>query len=276
MIHNEFGWKTENGASIFAQGWIPKQEIKGAICLIHGLGEHSGRYESVAERLTSAGYAVFTFDHEGHGKSSGKRGHSPDYNAFMYNINKILACAKEEFPAKPLFIYGHSMGGNLAINYCLDYRPDIKGAVITSPWLKLIHPPKAWLVSLAKIADIFYPSFTLHTGLKTKDFAALEELYEEHKSDKLNHNRISIRTFLITQEKGEVALGRADEFTLPLFMAHGGEDKITSAEASKKFADKAKSGEYFLFRQSYHEIHNDVEKEIFFQKLISWLDKICG
>lgn len=275
MVHREFNWNTEKGASTYAQSWLP-EETKAVICLIHGLGEHSSRYEDAAERLAAAGYATITFDHEGHGKSEGKRGHVTDYNAFMFNINMLFEFAKKLFPGKDLFIYGHSMGGNLAINYCLDYHPDIIGAVITSPWLRLIHPPKSWLVKGAKVVDIFYPSLTLSTGLKTKDFSALEELYEEHKNDKLNHNRISIRTFLTTHKKGEEALERAQEFPAPLFIAHGGDDRITNPEASKEFAEKVMTDkQFYLFKQSYHEIHNDVEKELFFQKLIDWLDSRC-
>ena len=133
MQHIEFTQQAPDGIQFYFQGWQPETPPKAVVCLVHGLGEHSGRYAHVAAALNDAGYALLGFDLRGHGKSGGPRGHTPSYETLMDDIGRLLAEAAHRYPGRPQFLYGHSLGGNLVLNYALRRKPGIGGVVATSP-----------------------------------------------------------------------------------------------------------------------------------------------
>ena len=123
-----------NNINIHAGYLLPK-DVKGLVLLVHGFGEHSGRYlENVVPMLLKAELAVFVYDNFGHGKSSGKRGHCPSYEALLQLLDEVLEKAKSMFPQLPHFLYGHSMGGNLVLNYALRNKTKLTGIIASSPY----------------------------------------------------------------------------------------------------------------------------------------------
>src|SRR5580704_16496418 len=148
MEHFEWNW-TQEGLKIFAQGWSVPQP-KGVVCIVHGFNEHSTRYTDAATRLADAGYAVLTYDQFGHGKTEGKRGHAPSYDAMLDSIKIILDEAGKRFPDVRKYLWGHSMGGGEVLNYLLRKHPAISGAIATGPLLKLGFEPPAIKILLAR------------------------------------------------------------------------------------------------------------------------------
>ena len=277
MIHNEFEWITDEGAGIFGQLWQPEGEIKGVVCLIHGLGEHCGRYKTLPLKLADDGFALIAFDQYGHGRSEGKRGHAPSYDAMLDNITRLLEQASLHFPGKDLFLYGHSMGGNLVINYALRFKPDIKGVVATGPWLKLARPPKPALVSIVKWLDKYWPSLRLWNGIRPRRLSHKESHTPENcgkkRKDPFIHPWISIHTFIGVHEAGDYALKNASDFSYPILILHGGEDHVTSATASREFASKNKNNcTLKIYPGLYHEIHNEPHSDEIFQTITLWLN----
>ncbi len=153
MKHNEFKFRTFDGLQLFGQSWQPEDQPRAVICLVHGMGEHSGRYGHVADRLTQACYSVFAFDLRGHGKSPGPRGHTPSYEALLNDVNFFLNEVDKNFPELPLFLYGHSLGGNLVLNYVISRQPKLKGVIVTGPWLRLAFEPPRFKIILAQITN---------------------------------------------------------------------------------------------------------------------------
>ena len=125
MKHFESNWRSKDGLSFYVQGWEPEKKPKAVVALIHGLGEHIGRYKHVGEALNNAGYVLIGFDLRGHGKSGGVRGHVPSYKAVMDDIADFMALVEKRYPGLPHFLYGHSMGGNEVINFCLRRKPEV-------------------------------------------------------------------------------------------------------------------------------------------------------
>jgi len=274
MKHSEFEFKTFDRLSLFGQSWQPEDRPRAVVYLIHGLGEHSGRYGHVADRLTQAGYSMFAFDLRGHGKSPGPRGHIPSYEALMKDISSLLEVANKQFPQLSSFLYGHSLGGNLVLNYILRHQPQLKGVIVSDPWLRLAFEPPRFKIILAQITDYIWPSFSQKNGLDTKVLSRDPEVVHAYENNPLVHDHISSRMFIGIYQSGYWALEHASEFSLPLLLMHGGDDKIISVKASHEFANtKTKNCTLKIWDGLYHEIHNEPEKEEVFKFLIDWLDK---
>ncbi len=274
MKHTEFKFKTFDGLQLFGQSWQPENQSRAVVCLVHGMGEHSGRYAHVADALTQAGYVLFTFDIRGHGKSSGPRGHTPSYEAPMKDISSLLEIVNKQFPQLSSFLYGHSLGGNLVLNYVLRRQPQFKGVIVTGPWLRLAFEPPAFKIALGKITNQLCPAFSQKSGLDTKVLSHDPKVVHAYENDPLVHDHISARMFISIYQAGQWALEHASEFSIPLLLMHGGDDKIISVEASREFADKINENCTFkIWDGFYHEIHNEPEKEEVFKFLIDWLNK---
>jgi alpha-beta hydrolase superfamily lysophospholipase len=153
MKHTEFTFETFDRLQLFGQSWQPEEQPRAVVCLIHGIGEHGGRYAHVADALTQAGYTLFALDLRGHGKSTGSRGHTPSYEALMNDISSLLEIINKQFPQFPFFLCGHSLGGNLVLNYILRRQPQFKGVIVTAPWLRLAFEPPAFKIILGKITN---------------------------------------------------------------------------------------------------------------------------
>lgn len=274
MKHSEFEFKTFDGLSLFGQSWQPEDRPRAVVCLVHGIGEHSGRYVHVADSLIQSGYALISFDLRGHGKSEGPRGHIPSYEAIMQDISSLLEVSNKKFPQSPFFLYGHSLGGNLVLNYVLRRQSHLKGVIATAPWLRLAFKPPAFKIALGKITNYIWPSFSQKSGLDTKALSRNLKVVHAYENDPLVHDRISARMFIGIYQSGQWALEHASEFSLPLLLMHGGDDKIISVEASREFANKINENcTLKVWDELYHEIHNEPEKEEVFKFLIDWLDK---
>jgi alpha-beta hydrolase superfamily lysophospholipase len=276
MKHSEFKFKTFDGLQLFGQSWQPDDvQSRAVICLVHGLGEHSGRYNYLADQITQASYTLLSFDLRGHGQSQGPRGHTPSYEALLNDVNFFLNEVDKNFPELPHFLYGHSLGGNLVLNYVLRRQSHLKGVIATDPWLRLAFEPPRVKVILAQITNYIWPSFSQKNGLDTKVLSRDPEVVHAYENDPLVHGNISARMFISIYQSGRWALEHASEFPLPLLLMHGGDDKIISLEASREFASKVTGKCTFrIWDGLYHEIHNEPEKQAVFAFLISWLNKI--
>ena len=277
MRHFEFGWKTRSASHIYAQGWEPNKKPIGVICLVHGLGEHGGRYKHVAEFFNEAGYAFLSFDQCGHGKSDGPRGHAPSYEAMMEHIARLSGEAQHRYPSIPLFLYGHSMGGNLVINHCLYAKAKVAGVIVTGPAFKPAFDPPAWKLSIGKFLYDMVPTLSLSNELDLQGLSRDPDVINAYNDDPLVHDRISARLGIDIIHTGEWVSKHAADFTEPMLLMHGGADRLTSAPASEEFAKKLKKvGDLCTLKiwpGLYHEIHNEPEKEEVLGFMLDWIKK---
>jgi len=274
MKHIEFKFKTFDELQLFGQSWQPEGQSRRVVCLLHGIGEHGGRYAHVADALTQAGYILFTVDLRGHGKSSGPRGHTPSYDALMNDISSLLEVVNKQFSQLPLFLCGHSLGGNLVLNYILRHKPQLKGAIVTGPFLRPAFELPAFKMILGKIVDQLFPAFSQKSGLDTKVLSHDTEAVHAYENDPLVHDHISARMFIGAYQSGQWALEHASEFSLPLLLMHGGADRLSSSKASREFADKINENCTFkIWDGFYHKIFNELGKEEVLKFMIDWLDK---
>ncbi len=275
MRHSEFTRQSPDRLTFYFQSWEPAAEPKAIVCLVHGLGEHTGRYAHVAAALSEAGYALFGCDLRGHGRSDGPRGHTPSYETLMEDIGRLLAEAQTRYGSKPQFLYGHSLGGNLVLNYALRRRPAITGVIATSPALRVpVYLPPAQ-VTLAKMMNRLWPAMQMVNGLDVNRLARDPAVIRAYTNDPLVHNKISVRLALSMLEAGEWALAHAGKFPVPLLLVHGTADTLTLAQGSQEFAAKVPAGRCTLklWEGFYHETHNEPEKTQVLQFMLDWLHK---
>lgn len=274
--HSKIKWrfKSQDGLALFAYTFPTEEDPKAVVCIIHGHGEHIERYEHVAHTLNAAGYSVIGYDHRGHGQSEGPRGHIPSYDLLLDDMTRFRQEVQEYYPDIPHFVWGHSMGGNIVLNYALRQKPQLSGVIATGPWLKLAFEPPAIQIFLGKMMNKIKPDFTQESGLDTSALTHDPNVVRAYEEDSLVHGKVSARLMVEMLDSGLWALEHANEFSLPLLLMHGGADRITSAKASKEFAAKAPSDKVTLkiWDGCYHELHNEPEKADVLQTIIDWMN----
>ncbi len=273
MKYFESSLQSKDGLKLYVQGWEPEKQPRAVVALIHGHGEHTGRYAHVGEAFCEAGFALAGFDLRGHGNSNGARGHTPSYDAMMDDIADFLAWIEKRYAGVLRFLYGHSMGGNQVLNFCLRRKPDVVGVIATGSWLKLAFDPPAIQVALGRLMNHLAPGFIQDSGLDANALSHDSSIGEAYVHDPLVHSKISARLFVSMYESGLWALEHAAEFPRPLLLMHGSEDHIISFDASAEFAKRAgKMVTWKPWNGMYHEVHNEIEKAAVIKTMIDWLD----
>ncbi|WP_298782105.1 alpha/beta hydrolase [uncultured Polaribacter sp.] len=270
MTHDEFNFNIYK-TKFFGQFWKAK-ETKAVVVLVHGMGEHSTRYVHVAQKLTKNNFSVVAFDHFGHGKTLGKRGHNPNFGAVLESVSKTIEKAKELFPNKPVFLYGHSMGGNTVINYSIRKKHNLKGIIATSPFLKLAFEPPKIKLAVGKLLQKIAPSITIGNGLNANDISRDKIEIDKYIDDPLIHNKISPNFSLTFIDTGKWAIRNANKLQTNMYLLHGTDDKITDYKGTQEFTNNSEKATLKLFNGGYHELHNDLCKEEMLQDIINWLN----
>jgi alpha-beta hydrolase superfamily lysophospholipase len=271
---SDFSITSLDGLRLHGRNWFPEGEPRAVVCLVHGLGEHSGRYDEVAETLCRSGYAVSAIDLRGHGKSEGRRGHATSYSALLDDLYQLLEWARERCPERPVFLYGHSLGGNLVIHYALRRLPRLAGVVASSPLFKTAVPPPAWKIYLMKAVYGLLPILTLPTGLDTAMLSRDETVVNDYRNDPLVHGKVSARLGLDMIRNGLWNMRHATDMPCPVLIMHGKEDRITSYRASRKFAfSVGEKATLKIWQGCFHELHHEPDKAEIVTYLTDWLNR---
>lgn len=274
---NEFTINAKDNTRLFFKEFTPTVKAKAVIAIVHGLGDHSGWFSNLINYFISNEYAVITFDLRGHGKSEGKRGHIPSYEAVLSDIDILYGIVKEHFNNIPIFLYGHSFGGNLVLNYTLDRHPKVTGIITTGPWLKLVDEPSDLKLKFISLLDKIKPDFSLANGVvDASNLSHNLDLQKTYNSDPLVHNYVSARLFINAHNRGLWAINNASQFNVPLLLMHGGKDSITSSSASKAFADNTKEGicTYKEWEGLYHSLHNEINYKEIYAYTNNWIESV--
>lgn len=250
----------------------PGENIRAMILFVHGLGEHIRRYDDWSDKLGKQGIGFTGVDLPGHGLSDGARGNIRNYGQTDEMIGMLLVTIHNTFPNLPVFIYGHSLGGGIVLDYLVRKSPAVKGAVVTSPWLKLSFEPGKFKVWLASVMKGILPGLAQPSGLVVDDISHDRSVVEKYKSDPLVHDKISVSLFHSAMSAGNFALNHASDLKVPLLLMHGSDDKICSPEGSREFASKTNLAELKIWDGGYHELHNETFREEVFSYLMNWLN----
>ncbi|MBE6039077.1 MAG: alpha/beta hydrolase [Anaerofustis stercorihominis] len=250
------------------------ENSKAVICIVHGLGEHCGRYDYFTQKLNDAGYSVYSFDLYGHGQSEGKRGYLDRFDRYVDEAVSLVNIAKSENPGKKVFLFGHSMGGCVAA-YTGEREKGLVDGVILSGACTDTPPAAAKLTGIIKILGSIAPNATLGNSLGdlvSRD-PAVVELYN---TDPLNLKKLTFALY-----KQFCVLGtshvknNAKSFSYPVLILHGGEDKLSDPSASVNFEKNISSQDKTLkiYDGLFHEILNEPEKDEVINDILIWLSE---
>lgn len=273
MKHEEMNWLSNDALNLFAQAWEPDGEVKGAVALVHGLGEHSERYTHWVERLCGAGYAVVSFDLRGHGRSEGQRGHTPSFDHYADDVDILVDKTRNRFAGKPIFIYGHSLGGLIVLFYLIQRQPKLNGAVVTNPGLRTALGEQKVKVLLARLLGSLMPAGSMASGLEQEALSSDPAVIEAYRNDPLVHDKVSFGFGKQSLLAIDYIFSNADRINLPLLLMHGSADRIAYVSGPEELASQvADNCSFKIWEGFYHELHNELEKDAVFAFLKEWLD----
>lgn len=263
-----------DGENIVLQDWpVPGETtLRGVILLVHGLGEHAGRYEHVAQQLASWGYAVRGYDQYGHGDSGGARGMLSSPMRLLDDLADIIDGVRLRMDAStPLILLGHSLGGLVVSRFVsLRMRP-VQGLVLSSPALDagLNLFQKLLLATLPSIA----PDLRVGNGLDPQFISHDPAVVRAYKADPLVHDRISPRLGRFIADNGPATIACASDWTTPTLLMYAGDDRLVNPAGSRAFAAAAPAAvvRSHCFEHMYHEIFNEPDQSLVFEELRRWL-----
>lgn len=274
MTHQKYTWYTGDRKKMFAQSWTAEEDRKILVLLVHGLGEHSSRYEPWAGYFNQRGISFLTMDLHGHGRSEGKKGHIRSLEILLDDIDLLWSKADDLFPDYKKILYGHSMGGNLVLNYIIRRAKLPDALIVTSPWIKLFDEPSPNLLLLTKKLQKILPSLTISNRLKAEQISHDPEVVKNYEKDPLNHDRISLTMFHELYEGSYNILRNIHKINAPLLLMHGSGDTITSPAACEMFDSfTSRQTTVKIWPGQFHELHNEFIREEVHTFIISWLEE---
>ena len=274
MNHSEGNFTGHGGLELYAQCWRPEGEAKATLAIVHGFGEHSGRYGNVVNWFVPQGYAVCAFDMRGMGRSPGQRGHINEWAELREDTRAFLQWAQGQAPDAPLFLLGHSQGGLIVLEYVLHYPEGLAGVVASGPTLgKLPVPPL--LVGLAKLLSRVWPRFTQDVKLDATALSRDPAVPAAYVSDPLVHGLATARLGTELLKTIEWTQTHAHEMQVPCLIVHGGADRLIPPEGGRIFFEKMTLAdkERHEYEGYYHEVYNDVGKERVLADVEEWVER---
>jgi alpha-beta hydrolase superfamily lysophospholipase len=273
--HSTGTYESKDGLKLFEQGWRPAVTPKAVVAVVHGYGEHSGRYVHVAEELTEKGYAVNTWDLRGHGRSEGEpRTFVRSFDEHLLDLQEFLDRTRERHAGSPLFLLGHSMGGCISTLFTITRKPEIRGLLLSGAALKMSgkYPPP--LILFARILSLLFPKLPLlklDSGAVSRD----PEVVRAYENDRLVYRGgIPARTGAELNRAMERIQQRMEAVDVPLLIMHGTSDLLADPEGSRQLYHRAGSAdkELKLYEGLYHEILNEPEKGQVLADMVEWMD----
>jgi len=274
MKHTENKFTIEGLGELYYQGWLPDGDVKAVLFIAHGLAEHGGRYINLVNQVVPLGFAVYAMDQYGHGRSDGVRVYINRFEDYIHPLKTFLDMVAEWHPGKKVFLMGHSMGGLIAAVYLLDHQEDFAGAIISAPLTKIPSNINAFSRIVVQILANVIPKARL-VGVDSSGISRDPDEVARYVNDPLVYTGNSTTKLgaetLRAMEK--VTAGRA-KISLPILIVQGGADPLVDLSGAQELYDAISSEDKTLkyYDGYYHEMINDIGKEVVLEDLCQWLE----
>ena len=252
----DYSTASADGTKLIGRHW-PVENPKAVMTLVHGFGEHCGRYGHMAEHFNNQNIAVVSLDLRGHGKSEGRRGIVKSYNEFREDLAALLAETQARYPDTPRVLYGHSMGGGLVLDHGFHNQGELP-IIASAPFIALATPVPGALEFIVKLMGRLLPKGAMSQPIDGTKISNLQDEQNLYMDDSLNHGKLGFRLIDAMVTTGERLSQEAKNWDRPLLLLHSKADQLTSFQASKHFAREAQQTEFHAFETHQHEMHNDL------------------
>ncbi len=274
MRHCEGHFAGCDNIQLFYQSWHPQSATRAGLIIIHGFGEHGGRYHNVVQRLVPKGYAIYAPDHRGHGRSPGQRGFVNSLAEFRDDVHAMFEVVRGADPAVPIFMFGHSMGGVITLDYAIRNPSGLAGVIVSAPAIGATGISPA-LRFLARLLSGIWPTLSIRARLDPGALSRDKDELQRLASDPLVHGIGSPRLATEVSNTAKRIQDRAAEFRLPILIAHGAADRVVSPEGSQRFFNNLTHDDkkYIRYPGGFHESHNDLNHEEAVTNIEMWLEE---
>jgi len=275
MRHLEGFSQGADETRVYYQSWLPENDVKGILLIVHGLAEHSGRYMNVVNHFVPLGYGVYGIDHIGHGKSDGTRVFVNGFEDFTNTLKNYFDMIQEWQPQKPIFLVGHSMGGLICSIYLLDHQAELAGSVISGPSVKVSDNISSVTIFFGKVFSILMPKLGL-VRLEADGLSRDPAVVEAYVSDPLvSTKKVTARLGAELLKAMQRITGEAGRITLPVLIVQGGADRLVDPSGAQMLYDLISSEDKTLkiYEGLYHEVVNEPEYKEVLRDVEAWLDK---
>ena len=266
------------GIQLYEQSWRPKTRARAAVIIVHGLKDHSDRYAAAATRLVEEGYAVHAFDLRGHGRSAGPRVDVDDFGDYVADLAIFVDRVRAREPNRPIFLFGHSMGGEIATLYTIAKKPDLRGLVLSGAALKPGQSLSRSRIATTKVLAVLWPELPV-LDFDLEQFSRDPAVVAEGKKDPLVFQDSGpARTAAALLRGLERVQNSMDEVSAPLLILHGGADKVTDPAGSRQLNERARSSDKTLivYEGLYHDLLHEPEKARVLGDVVKWLNARAG
>ena len=262
------------GTGIYYQRWWPTKP-KAIVLVFHGFGEHGGRYTHLAEHLADHGFGVYLPDLRGHGRSRGQRGHIREWSEYWYDLIFLRNFVEASEEKLPQFVYGHSMGSLVVLDFLVKQPPRLRGAIVSGVLLEPGKVANPLLVAVARLLSSYQPTFSLKLGLDARALSRDLAVVEAYRKDPLVHNRASARWGNEVLKTIATVKAQAKRIIDPLLILHGEADTINRVEGAHWLFREVSSSdkELRVYPGGYHEPHNDLQKAQVLHDITDWLER---
>jgi len=273
-MQSEDTFKGAGGIDLYCRCWKPEGKPKAAVAIIHGVREHSGRYAAMANDLTPHGYAVYCFDHRGHGRSPGQRGHINAWQEYRDDTEAFVAQVRRDAPDLPLFLFGHSMGAVIELDYLLFHSEGLRGAVISGAAVEPVDKTKPLQLAVGRVLSRVRPTLSTKWKFGGAGVSRDPAVVQAYDTDPLVNNQSSLRWGMEFLSAIDRVKSRAAEIKLPVLLVHGGDDRVVSPDGSRRLFEQISSTdkELKVYPGRFHEAHNDFGREEVLSDIVRWLD----
>ncbi len=262
-----------DGVNLFVQTWAGDNHAQGILLLVHGLGEHSDRYQHYIDYFVPRGYTLYAFDTRGHGRSGGPRVYVDHFQQYVDDIARVVSHIRSAYGSHKPFVLGHSLGSLMALSYGLQCPDEIAGVIATGTALRDALELPAWKRSLARVLSRLTPTLQIKNGVAASYLSHDPAVVAAYEHDPLIQYTGTPRLLAEVEARRAWLLDRAFEWRIPLLMLHGGDDRICLLEGTRAFYTGLPDGlaELRIYDGLYHEIHNELDKERVFAAIERWL-----
>ena len=268
------------GVRLLLQAWLPAgpdptdpPEPSAVIAVVHGYGDHGGRYLWFGEAMASRGYAVYVYDLRGHGQSSGARGQVKRFDEYLDDTAVYLDEVRRLQPGKPLFLLGHSLGGLICARFAEERAPDVHGLVLSSPFLQPADAAPPSRVAVIKGLALVWPNKDIGNTVQAEQLSHDPAVVKAYVTDRLVHHVAPARWAVELLAAQEAAMAGAESVTLPLLVLYGRDDQVVDVAFIETLFSRAGSQDKTIERYEglYHECFNETERERVYADLAAWL-----